>query len=159
MRLLRQFVVAVISIALAYAALRLGLNYSGFCLEQRRYLSDSEMIEIAIERLLRSYPPTLIELVTYPDGRSAHRWFTPERALPYRSVQEFLAVNPDCCEVTMRENPKLGGDISLGMRLLGKTAANVRVRYQVRFLDANGQTITEYVEPYVAISNCGRPRV
>jgi hypothetical protein len=60
--------------------------------------------------------------------------------------------------VTLQEHPKIGGSISFGNRLFGVTSANVRVRYQVRYLDASAGTIVEYVDPYVAVSSCGRPR-
>lgn len=156
-RFFKRCAAVALGLALLYLALRAGLNYSGFCLEQRRYLTDREKIEIAIKRILRSYPTTLTEGVTYPDGRKATRWFRPERPVPYRSVDEFLQVNPECCEVTQREHPKIGGSISLGNRLFGITSANVRVRYQVRYLDANGRMIMQTLEPYIAISNCGRP--
>lgn len=157
-RFLKRGAAVMLGLALLYAVVRGGLNYSGFCLEQGRSLTDHEKIEIAIERLLRSYPPTLIQVVTQADGRQADRWFRPGRPIPYRSVEEFLQVNPDCCEVTLKEHPKIGGSISLGNRLFGITSANVRVRYQVRYLDASGRIVSEYVEPYVAISGCGRPR-
>jgi hypothetical protein len=62
---------AVVALGLALLCLTFGagLNYSGFCLEQRRYLTDREKIEIAIGRILRSYPPTLMQVITHPDGR------------------------------------------------------------------------------------------
>lgn len=156
-RFFKRCAAVALGLALLYLGLRAGLNYSGFCLEQRRYLTEREKIEIAIERILRSYPPTLIQVVTHPDGRQVDRYFQPERPVPYRSVDEFLQVNPECCEVTTREHPKISGSISLGNRLFGITSANVRVRYQVRYLDASGRMITEIMEPYIAISNCGRP--
>ncbi|WP_161814422.1 hypothetical protein [Steroidobacter agaridevorans] len=156
-RFFKRCAAVALGLALLFVGLRAGLNYSGFCLEQRRWLTDREKIEIAIKRILASYPPTLIEVVTYPDGRKADRYFQPENPVPYRSVDEFLQVNPECCEVTQREHPKISGSISLGSRLFGITSANVRVRYQVRYLDASGRMITRIMEPYIAISNCGRP--
>jgi hypothetical protein len=157
-RFFKRCAAVALGLALLYLLVRAGLNYSGFCLEQRRFYTDREKIEIAIGMILRGYPPTLIEVVTYPEGRKVDRYFLPERPVPYRSVDEFLQVNPDCCEVTQREHPKISGNVSLGNRLFGITSANVRVRYRVRYLDANGRMITEIMEPYIAISNCGRPR-
>jgi len=156
-RFLKYTALAVAGLAIAYIALRSGLNYSGFCLEQRRFLTDGEKIEIVVRRILNSYPPALKTYVTNPDGRRAINWSRPEKPIPYSSIEEFFAVNPDCCEVTLREHPKQGGTISLIDRLLGITSANVRVRYQVRYLDENKQPNTEYVEPYWAVSSCGHP--
>lgn len=156
-RFLKYAVLTAAGLALLYATLRLGLNYSGFCHEQRRFMTNQERIEIVVRRILSSYPPTLKTYVTRPDGQRAIQWERPEKAIPYESVEEFFAVNPDCCEVTLQQHPKQGGTVPLLERLSGDTAANVRVRYQVRYLDENEQLKTEYVESYWAVSNCGRP--
>jgi hypothetical protein len=156
-RFVQYAALAVAGVALLYTALRLGLNYSGFCLEERRFLTDQEKIDNVVRRILNSYPPALKSYITTADGQKAIRWARPNNPIPYASIGDFLAVNPDCCAVTLQEHPQSGGQISLMDRLLGFTSANVRVRYQVRYRDENDQLKTEYVEPYWAVTSCGRP--
>lgn len=160
LRALKHISLIVISISAVYVVVRLGLNYSGYCYEQKRYLTDQEKIEIAVREILRFYPPTLTEYGVSQGGENVVRWFSPEKAIPYQSVEDFFKINKECCEITDYEKGDFGqkGErISRLNKLLGDTSDNVRVRYRVRYFDERGSLMTRQYESYIAISNCGHP--
>jgi hypothetical protein len=144
----------VASLSILYVVVRLGLNYSGYCYEQGRYISNQEKIEIVAKHIIRPHQ--------IPKHMPIEEWL----ALPisirtvvnYRSTDEFFETNKDCCEVTDFGKGDFGAKgekLSVFDKLFGITSSYVRVHYQVRHLDEKGQLITAYAEPYFAISNCG----
>src|SRR5260370_20421831 len=58
------------------------LNFTGFCYPQGRYLSDQELIDIAIKSRLQ-----------YQGAEN------PEANKIYRSAEDFRSQNPGCCAV------------------------------------------------------------
>lgn len=153
--LLRVSVIGVVVIICAVAAGYLALNYMGFCYKERRFLSEEEMVSIAVKYILATYPP-VVELhegkggAVINIGRGA-----PERSIAYKGISDFMAENQNCCEKTTigRE----GYAISLEYRLLGSANAFVKVKYMVMYVDVSGVRQSSERTEYVAISNCGHP--
>jgi len=143
---------------LLYAGFRATSNYLGYCSETGERLSDEKKIRIAVDRLLRSYPPTLTEYITQPKNRKVIKWFRPENPIHYQSFGHFIEVNKGCCKVTYRDKGDFeneGRKISTIDRILGIRSSNVRIRYQVQYVDVNGNTATAETESYISVSNCG----
>lgn len=160
----RVFIVWVflipIIVLLVYGGARLGLNYSGYCYEKKRYIDDKEKLEIAVTYILEGYP----RVVDIYEQRGNKLIFMdrdfPKNPIRYNSITEFLEMNPDCCEVTNYSKgdfEEKGSKISLSSRLYGSISSFVRVRHKVRYYDSDGDVITITEEPYIAITNCGHP--
>lgn len=99
-----------------------------------------------------------MEYITKPNNQQVIRWFRPENSVPYRSIDHFVEVNKDCCKVTYRDKGDIGNEgkqISTIDRILDTKSSNVRIRYRVQYIDANGKAATTEIESYISLSNCG----
>jgi hypothetical protein len=119
-----------------------GLNYSGFCLSESRYLTERELIEIGARDEFRFYPP------------HSYAGFVAEvkRPIAYSSFEDFISRNPNCCSLT-RTGRKESAP-TLAHRILGHFATFVRIEYRV---EENAPDVPETTVSYVAITNCGIP--
>lgn len=125
-----------------------GLNYSGFCMSQGRWLSDEEKIRLAIKSLIQQ-DTVLIE--------------TPEKgtqqfkAVKYTEVDQFLNKNPNCCKTEIR----VGDDFvprNYFTAIAGKHADNIRIEYIANYLDQDNKIQSQKVKIVPLISNCGKVR-
>ena len=84
----------------ALIALNMGLNYSGFCKAEMRWLKDEEFIQIAMRESFDSYGsfPTRRMKVEFEKGRYQHQ--IVRDVIQYENFHDFQERNPDCCEVT-----------------------------------------------------------
>ncbi len=142
-----------IGIPLAGLMAYFGLNYSGFCFDQMRYLTDEEKIRSAFEgqnsrdRLpIDNLPPE------YPHPRYP-------KHIKYKSFDEYIALYPECCSV----NP--GGlfyevpPAKFLDRIFGYDSRDIVVtKFQVRYLDENGSLKTAETRLDNYMANCGQPR-
>ena len=141
-----------------------GLNYSGFCIPEGRWLSDEEKIR-ALENYLPIEYPEYVYQVSLEEAGETKKIKTGY--LNYSNRAEFLEKNPDCC--------KIGAyDIGAGNwtppfpvfnRMRGAYLSTVTATYKIYFsipvvgetydLPIEGKTYKE-VRNYYVISNCGR---
>lgn len=134
-----------------------GLNYSGFCFAQMRYLSDEEKIraEFDFQNNRDTLPldnapnPEHVKDKSFDGYNLAH--------IKYKSFDEHIALYPECCSV----NP--GGPYEVSQanffdRIFGYNSGDVVVIYfHARYLDENGkiETVENRFENYSR--NCGGP--
>jgi hypothetical protein len=123
-----------------------GLNYSGFCIKEARFLSDEEKIEMAIsEIILRSQGDLIVP--KQADGT------TVLKAVRYKNVADFMAINKDCCEITTRASE--GGTPPVLCKITGSFSSYAHIKYIRRHLDIDGKIIVHPVNAYLHVSNCG----
>lgn len=130
-----------------------GMNYAGYCFAEGRVLSDEEKIRAVIKHVLQKYPPAVIST---PVG---HGWTVsaPLQPIHYKDVDEFLATNPGCCELTQTRSPEEGVGFTFMERLKGTASSFARIDYQVRYWD-NGALKSALSKNHFAASNCGEPQ-
>jgi hypothetical protein len=85
----RHPILTLMLILLLPLVLRGSLNYSGFCWAEKRWLSDEERIDAAIEHLIAQEE-------MYLDGVDGLKYY---KVIPYKSVAEFKEKNHDCCSM------------------------------------------------------------
>ncbi len=110
-------------------------SYNGYCFEQDRYLSDGEKIRSAIQFAMSV------------DA-------TGENHIPYISVDEFVAENPDCC--SLNRTSSTAYTPSLLDRLSGTSNGYVHIKFKSRSQGANVEITTKSIETEPAVTNCGR---
>jgi hypothetical protein len=119
-----------------------GLNYSGFCISEGRYLTERELIEIGARDEFRFYPP--------------HNYVASDvevrQPIAYGSFEDFVSRNPNCCSLT--RTGRKDSVPTLSHRILGHFATFVRVEYRV---EEGVPDVPETTVSYVAITNCGIP--
>jgi hypothetical protein len=134
----------------------LTLNYVGYCFEEERYLSREEVIQIAINKVFESYYSPDVRRYEVKDGKTI--LVQPNKNhIYYESVDEFLKINPDCCEFDRYTVP--GRWFSyLKSGLMGNNLTGVKIKFKIRYYDKNGG-ISMYQYPnkvYVRLTNCGK---
>jgi hypothetical protein len=154
------------------------LNYTGFCFNQGRYLTDGERIRPIIQAVLDAYPRITYaydklpisgyEVITdesrccgqgdmsrYDKSRGGTAIDTRQLA-PYSDIEELLAVNPDCCSFTrIGLYDELGDIDSLWPKITGYSAGFVNVKFSVRYRDAQGNIRTKSSAFSSHQANCG----
>ncbi|HYX18928.1 MAG TPA: hypothetical protein VE944_32180 [Nostoc sp.] len=122
-----------------------GLNYSGFCFAEKRYLSDEEKIRAVFD--YQNSRDTL-PLNNAPDPKH----------IKYKSFDEYIALYPECCSV----NPGGGYEVpptEFLDRILGYDSGDVVViNFKVRYLDENGSLKTGEKRFDNYLQNCGKPQ-
>jgi hypothetical protein len=131
----------------------LGLNYSGFCFEKMRYLTDYEKMRLAFNYINNAEKLR----VKVPEKGHEYRKF-----IPYESFDEYIQENPNCCMI----NPPGGSDAppprpilyySRLDRIFGYNSGDlIVIRYKVRYLDKKGNQISQSIKVDSALQNCGK---
>lgn len=160
----RRVLLSVVVLAVVYIATIAGLNYSGYCFKQKRYLSDQEKIDIAVAYIIAHLKPRERPVTSYATSPfveyeergiqkhvRANDW--PDDQIKYQDISDFYEINKDCCKLVLEGRE--GFKPSFWDRISGRTSALVYVRYTVRFLTDDGIERLGKVEAYPAISNCG----
>ncbi len=121
-----------------------GLNMSGFCWADKRWLSDEEKIKMAVQyHMHRKILPFTIEHM----GQFIIKDY---EQIPYQDFDEFKALNPNCCTL----NPK--GSMDLPPRSLSYNyTSTVRINYLMRYIDESGTKQTRQISFDNGLDNCG----
>lgn len=167
--LLRWAVIIILVTPLGLCTSIAALNYSGYCFDQSRYLTDDERIRSGIDAVLGNY--AMIRFVpgempkrgslapTHRNFRGAN-WkgveIAKEQLVPYRDLDEFTALNPDCCSFGRRGLYTDVSDTPFLMKLTGSSAGFFNARYQIRYRDAAGQIQSRSTGTTYHYTNCGR---
>lgn len=125
-----------------------GLNLSGFCIPEGRWLSDEEKIRAAVDSLIIRQD---VAINTPDKGTQIYK------VIPYENIDSFLDKNPVCCSVGI----KRGDDFipqTFYTRITGKHAENIRIEYVAQYLDETGVMHTKKSVTTPLISNCGKVR-
>lgn len=130
-----------------------GMSYAGYCFPEGKVLSDQEKIRAVVRNVLKKYPPAVIR--TPIDG--GWSLSSPDKPIYYKDVDEFLALNPDCCELTQMRNLEEGVGFTFMERLKGTASSFARINYQVRYRE-DGAVKSVLSKNHFAISNCGEPQ-
>ncbi len=126
------------------------LNLSGFCYSKHRWLSADEMIRAA---LFNANARGELTITTGDPSKSAPGLYA---RVPYDSIDEILAHNPDCCQLGPRDfGDGLWNPYTFLGQLLGFGGDVVSLEFTDRFYDADGSVNTTTTRLLYAISNCG----
>ena len=138
------------------------LTTKGYCHAEEKYLTDDEKIRVALVDLLSKYPPAVVLGKHHPDAKLLG-YLSPQNPVPYRDVDDFLSLNPDCCKVRSVTYPEPGvppeciGSHDLVDTLMGVATCTVEASYLVRFKDEHKTVQSIKTTGWLHISNCGTP--
>ena len=155
--------VAILLLGLAgYAIYLAHLSYSGYCFEQKRFLTDDEKIRAVVREILVRYPKSgdVVHELKIVDGKRVwtkrKKW--PESPVPYESIDHFLRLNPDCCSVSDLATYGTGlVKISVMQRVLGRASDFVRINYYLRYLDEKGNENKKLIQDERVVNQCAKP--
>src|SRR5689334_17669062 len=121
-----RLIIAFILLLLVAAG---ALSASGFCFGQRRFLSDREFIDAAVQEVMKGRGAYSLSSA---DGKTR----TEISGTPYISKDEFNRENPDCCSVVAIDHPRDNGpQFTMLDRVLGKAAKLVKLKYKDRWTE------------------------
>jgi hypothetical protein len=124
------------------------LHRSSYCIAERRFVSDREMINAAIKDEMRPINGHAL----YGTGRNPG-----EKYLPIKDAEEFELLNPGCCRIlTGDEESKALYFYSLLSGVLGYYAVVVGIDHKIRYLDEQGIGRARPVYSTVPVSSCGK---
>ena len=123
------------------------LNYSGFCFDQMRYLSNEEKIRLVFEH---QNDGTTIRIVDA--NNRMHKY----EKIRYSNFEEFVQENPNCCRI----NPGGSYDIPpdrFSERITGFNSGDLIVlNFKIRYWDEKGNQHSKTVESLNRLRNCGK---
>ncbi|HNE26465.1 MAG TPA: hypothetical protein PLH12_04925 [Pseudomonadales bacterium] len=161
MRKLKKIILAILPASFCYAFWWCAMNYAGYCHAEGRFLSDQEKIYSAVKYVMpHSYPRTIKRQrnisINGVIGKSDYL-YENKKPIKYKDEQDFLALNPDCCTLSM----KIGeiGEIerpAIIDRVTGYFSTYVTVRFKIRFLDENNKESFGEGSSSVSVTNCGK---
>lgn len=106
MRKLKKIILAILLASFCYAFWWCAMNYAGYCHAEGRFLSDQEKIYSAVKYVMpHSYPRTIKRQrnisINGVIGKSDYL-YENKKPIKYKDEQDFLALNPDCCTLSMK---------------------------------------------------------
>jgi hypothetical protein len=125
------------------------LNYSGFCFDKNRYLSDEEIFRMQFDSLSKQ---KTVPIKTKDKGTQRYE------QVKYESFEQFMEMNPNCCAI----DP--GGPYEVGHsyffdRITGYDSGRVLVStFALRYLDENGEQKSQEITTEYVLQNCGKRR-
>ena len=155
-----------------------GLNYSGMCIPEGRWLSDEEKIRVAASAVANNGPnfnllnDNMMNIKPegwdkfrnyeseYSDYKDPKIWQHNEDGSYTRigtvDVDEFTKENPNCCKAVGRSNGHPMASPTFWTKIIGAYNDIVEVRYTAKFLDKQDNIVEfkDYTE-YPIIKNCG----
>jgi hypothetical protein len=150
MKYVKRFFLAVTVLTVGGFVWWAGMNYTGYCHAEGRYLSDEERINLAITNILQTYPPVLTE-----NAVGVIHAKRPDNPIYYADIAEFKSANNNCCNITQVGPEGKNDRVSLYSRITGSISGLVHVKYLVRYKDEHGNYLSKTHETYPAITNCG----
>ena len=160
-----HIVIVLFAITASILVFHFGRIVDGYCFEQRRWLPESELFDIAMRHVFENYPPQRFGI-----PGTFHKEI--DEPIVYEDFVDFVLRNPDCCQ--MSETGWQGMTVGFVRRLRGYSRGFVRVEYAA---DPEGLTdedisyilskYTVYDESdvknfnkknlsFVPVSNCGK---
>jgi hypothetical protein len=166
-RTMFRVVLIVFGILLLYGALLFAWQgyfwwreAQGICGKDGRVLSENERRMIALNAFIRDQQHSAlmeIRFIDHPHNPPTADLEALYKILEYGSVQEFLQINPGCCELTY-VLPE-GELIDWWARANGSGNGLFLFKYQVRYIDRTGaQKSIQARHTYYEVFNCGETR-
>jgi hypothetical protein len=132
-----------------------GLNYSGYCLSEYRYISDNDLVQVEVKQI--------VENLGLKKNKS-DEWLMVTKGqknlFTYKTTEEFFLANPNCCHVSESlASANHGGGkrhLTLMEKITGDARGWVTVKYLVRSLNLAGEVVLSTEERNSLRTNCGK---
>lgn len=135
------------------------LHKAGYCIKKGRVLSDEEKIRKAIEYVVKRYSKDSVSL-RVKKGAEIAEVEQYRNAKPYKTVEDFLSRNPECCKIEKRDYGTVGleetwtPNPTYGAWVMGLDLDWIRLDFQVDYID-EGKTSSHSKAEILTVDNCG----
>lgn len=152
------------------------LNYIGVCFEEGKILSDEELARPFFKQIFSLTKDIVWAYDQLPEQSQPILHFETENTesyynqggfdnpplhidttqlIHYKSFEEFVSVNPECCSVTNSPAYGLVGEIGFWDKVVGRGAGFVNVKFRIRYYDREGKIRTKWSGFSSKRTNCG----
>lgn len=130
-----------------------GLNMTGFCWAEKRWLSDEEKIVKAIDI---DNSISYVRIDTPVNGGVSLESFD---RISYKDANDLITQNPNCCRIERRK-PKSYPDNKLGRLFAGSftgddSGDDISINYNAKYRDQKGTEKSLHNKFTRALMNCG----
>lgn len=153
-RFIKWIVVILLLSPIFYLTYRGYTNSIGYCHHDKKNLTETEKLQKVITHIISQKTIN----ITGNDKRSTG--FFP--VIQYKSNEEFLEKNPNCCFVGLNniQKEKWTGIDGIRMpspldKFFGAYNEAIGVKYSIQYIDEKGETHTAHKEQVYIIQNCG----
>ena len=146
--LVRHSIRTVAALVLIALVLTYFLHQSSYCISEGRFVTDQEMINVAIKNEMRR----INRHALYGTGRNPG-----EKYLPIKDTDHFERLNPECCRIlTGDEEKEALHPYGILEGVFGYYAVVVGIDHKIRYLDDQGNELLRAVHSTVPVSSCGK---
>ena len=149
MNLMKYTKYIFIVIIVLFVTSPIAISYSGFCMAEKRWLSDEEMFDIAIRETFKNYPPKRSRI----KGTVSKKI---ERPVKYEDFDDFVRRNPNCCS-WLKTDP-LAREVGFWYWVNGNRREFVLVEYAADADDLDPQVIPSIELNAIAVISSPRNR-
>lgn len=156
------FILLLITIGALYLAMpylsKMHLLYLGYCLEEKRYLTDQEKCDIAAMAIVKEKDIYITHHYSRLSESGQKIW--AERLVKkydYSSLKEFYELNPNCCKFVEKfEHPdRPPFAVPCGEKISGLLNTFVSITYIFAFNEQDSSEPIELISTF-GLSNCGK---
>ena len=144
MKYVKRFFLAVTVLTVGGFVWWAGMNYTGYCHAEGRYLSDEEKIKSAVQYIVNSGSFSIKKQKNMTVNGvilEVDDWYRPENPVKFKDEKEFFDANPSCCSLHLNEGE--GISVNFMDRITGYLSSYVHIE---KFGEG---------EADIAIKNCG----
>ncbi len=134
-------------------------NYYGYCSRNGSNLTKKQRLDIAIERYLHEQYHDY-HSIRYVEQREVlpkikfEKYF---RIIPYKNKEEFLKINPECCELEWYHTEKFW--FGFWERAEGSGNGIFNFKHKIRYQLPDGSVrMIDSKNMYYQVNNCGEPQ-
>jgi hypothetical protein len=129
-----------------------GLNTSGFCFAEMRYVPDNELFARYLESNSVWLQPQLIQVQSSTGDPTVESYET------FKSGMEYIQKYPDCCSYGPKPGVLPDSDYppTIFQQFFGQVWGLVALRYRLQYVDGSGKTKTHQWFGEGWADSCGR---
>jgi hypothetical protein len=159
--MIRKILLSVMVIVMGTLVYKGVQNKRGICPELGRRLTDNEYMMIAKKDAMENYPGNIIPNVAERLQLRIEKITATEirnNVIPYKSVDEFMRVNPNCCRFTQSYGADgvPDPDLSFAHEVFSTIYRYVLVEYKIRYKNKNVMIASIDGGVLVPMSRCGK---
>jgi hypothetical protein len=139
----------ILSLFLLIGGVPAGLNYSGFCMEQKRWLSDEEKIRHFV---LNNFVSTTDYSGNVFDATGETVIQKKNQSTRYKNFEDFMENNPNCCRFDILESAD-SGPPTFWTKIKGGYSNTMIINYGKDHKIYDGTTPNKSI---AYIDNCGK---
>lgn len=150
---IRLSLTLMLSVVVVYQTYILVMNYAGYCHEEKRFLSDQELIEAGVIKAIRELHNDIRTVRKSENLRRVDTSISVPEEYSFGSANDFLQRYPACCELEDANDRNYRGAPT--QKEAGNLRAVIKVTFSVNYTNSLSESVAENRQRYYPVGNCG----